>query len=693
MRFKEYPILKLLIAIIIGILLAKSEVIPIINWYYILLPIIILSLLSWPNKNIFPYKYRNISGLFIYFTFILLGFLLYQNSFESIRSGYFGNIKNLENKYYQIRIIEPPQEKPNSIKIYAEVEAVETNDTIKASFGKLLIYLQKDSIAQKLEYGDKLAFNKKINTIEAPKNPEQFNYKAYLQQKDILFQTYLRSGEWNILVSNEKYGIVYNALKLRSYLLHILETNNVKGDELGIAAGMLLGLRDLLSPELRQAYTGAGAMHILCVSGLHVGILFLILNALLSFLNHSHKTKIIKASIIMLFIWFYALLTGLSPSVVRSATMFTFVIIGQNINRHTNILGSLSASAFLLLIINPSLLFDLGFQLSYSAVVAIVILQKPIENLWIPNNIVIYKIWQLITVSIAAQIGTLPISLYYFHQFPNLFLLTNIIVIPAAYIVIILGITVLLTSFIPPISLFLGKVLSNFLGLLNLSISKIEHWQYSVTKDIFLNSTLLILLITLIISMSIWLLLIKKKMIFVNISIIIFILIANNIKYENSEEVVFYHSTKNTYLAFYSGREAVIICDSAVINNPNIMSFQVGGNELIRGIKSRKFLQINKLEEFENSKICIKPPFIRFNNENYAFSPIKNTSYSPIKVDYFIIDKLMNLKSEIIDSSSSIILAANIPKWKTDKIKNTISEKGSYYSIRDNKAWVKKAYH
>jgi len=539
------------------------------------------------------------------------------------------------------------------------------------------------------EYGDKIAFNKKLNKLEAPKNPEQFNYKAYLQQKDILFQTYLRSESWDKLASDEKYGLVYNALKLRTYLLNILETNNVKGDELGIAAGMLLGLRDLLSPELRQAYAGAGAMHILCVSGLHVGIIFLILNALLSFLNNSLKTKILKASIILLFIWFYALLTGLSPSVVRSATMFTFVIIGQNINRHTNIFGSLSASAFLLLIINPSLLFDLGFQLSYSAVVAIVILQKPIENLWIPNNIVLYKIWQLITVSIAAQIGTLPISLYYFHQFPNLFLLTNIIVIPAAYIVIILGIIVLLTSFISPISLFLGKVLSIFLSLLNYSISEIEHWQYSVTKDIYLNNTLLILLIALIISMSIWLILKKKKLIFVNISIIIFILIANSIKYKNNDEVVFYHSSKNTYLAFYSGREAVIICDSAVFSNPDIMSFQVSGNELKRGIKSRKFLQINKLKEFENNNISIQSPFIRFNNENYAFSPIKNIPNSPIKVDYYIIDRLINIKSETIDSSSNIILAANIPKWKTDKIKNIISEKGSYYSIRDNKAWIK----
>ena len=690
MQVREYPILKLLIALIIGILIAKSYIIPLISWYYILLPIAILSLLSWPNKYLFPYKHRYISGLFIYFSFVFFGFLLFQNSFESIKDGYFGNINSAESKYYQIRIIEPPQEKPNSIKIYAEVEAIRNNDIIEPTFGKLLIYLQKDSIAQKLEYGDKLTFNKNLNKIEAPKNPEQFNYKAFLQQKDILFQTYLRSGDWDKLASNEKYGIVYNALKLRTYLLNILETNNVKGDELGIAAGMLLGLRDLLSPELRQAYAGAGAMHILCVSGLHVGIIFLILNALLSFLNHSVKTKVIKASIILLFIWFYALLTGLSPSVVRSATMFTFVIIGQNINRHTNILGSLSASAFLLLIINPSLLFDLGFQLSYSAVVAIVILQKPMENLWIPNNIVLYKIWQLITVSIAAQIGTLPISLYYFHQFPNLFLLTNIIVIPAAYIVIILGIIVLLTSFISPISLFLGKVLSFFLSFLNVLISEIEHWQYSVTKDIYLNDTLLILLIALITSMSIWLLLKKKKLVFVNISIIIFIIIANSVKYENSDEVVFYHSTKNTYLAFYSGRDAVIICDSAVISNPDIMSFQVSGNELKKGIKVRKFIQINKLTEFENNNISIHPPFIRFNSENYAFSPINNPTHSPIKVDYFIIDRLMNIKNNTIDSSSNIILAANIPKWKIDNMKNIISKKGSYYSIRDSEAWTKK---
>jgi competence protein ComEC len=378
-------------------------------------------------------------------------------------------------------------------------------------------------------------------------------------------------------------------------------------------------------------------------------------------------------------------LTGLSPSVVRSATMFSFVIIGQNMNRHTNIIGSLSASALLLLIINPGLLFDLGFQLSYSAVIAIVILQKPIENLLSPNNIILYKIWQLITVSIAAQIGTLPISLYYFHQFPNLFLLTNIIVIPAAYIVIVLGIIVLVTSFIAPVSLFLGKVLSIVLSLLNYSISSIENWKYSVTKDIYLNNTLLILVIALVITFSIWFVLQKRKLFLASLTIAIIIVVANRFKYNNNNEVVFYHSKKNTYLAFYSGQDAVIICDSIIYKTHSIADFQVKGNELRKGIRNRKYILNNKIEDFENMNICIKPPFIRFNNENYTFGV---NNIIDFKVDYSIIDNSFLGEIKKPDSLSTIILAANIPKWKIRKVWNDSNVNRYIYNIRSDGAWI-----
>jgi competence protein ComEC len=450
LKFKEYPILKLLVGLIIGIIAAHAGIELTIQWYYWLIGILVLGGLAWPKKYLFNYNYRFISGFIIYFVFVLFGFLLYQFQSNSKQENYYGNLLSFDNQYI-VRIIDLPQQKPKSIKLFVEVHSVLSNDHLQPSIGKALIYLQNDSFAKQVYYGDLLAIDSDFSPIAASSNPDQFDYKSYLSLQDIHYQSYIRSGSWKLLEHTTGFDIKLFALKLRAKLIEILYANQLSEDELSVAAGMLLGVRDMLSPDLKQAYAGAGAMHILCVSGLHVGIIFLILNSVLGALNYRKSHRALKALLILSFIWFYALLTGLSPSVVRSATMFTFIVIGQNVNRHVNILGSLSASALVILVVQPNLLFDLGFQLSYSAVVSIVVLQKPIASLWNPPNLILDKAWQLIAVSVAAQIGTAPISLYYFHQFPNLFILTNLLVIPAAYLVINLGIAVLALSFIYPV--------------------------------------------------------------------------------------------------------------------------------------------------------------------------------------------------------------------------------------------------
>ncbi|RLD46151.1 MAG: hypothetical protein DRI86_03920 [Bacteroidetes bacterium] len=687
MRFKEYPILKLLLGFIIGIIIAKSKLVPLINWVWLIIPLLLLAFLAWPKKFLFTYKHQYISGSFIIVFFALLGIISFQNHFDSRKSNYFGNYNKSAN-YFQLRIIEPPLEKKNSVKIYAEVEAAYVDNSITTTIGNVLIYLQKDSSALNLEYNDEIIVSKNFSRIEAPKNPDQFNYKKFLELKDIRYQAYNRANEWSKLNSTAFKGVKYYALKLRAYLIKILEKNEVKGDELGVAAGMLLGVRDMLSPELRQAYAGAGAMHILCVSGLHVGIILLIMNALLSFLKYKPQGRILKAAIILSIIWFYAFLTGLSPSVVRAATMFSFVTIGQNINRHTNIFSSLAASALVLLLYNPSMLFELGFQLSYSAVIAIVVLQKPLSNLWIPNNIIIYNVWQLITVSIAAQIGTAPLSLYYFHQFPNLFIITNLIVIPSAYIIIFLGIAVLLFSFIPYISFILGKLLSLFLALINFLIISIEHIPFAVSKNLFIDNTMLVLLICFVIMMSIWLIMKQKRLIFLNLSLLILIVLANIFKYNLDDELILYHSKKNTYLAVYSNREAFIICDSVVYKNPEIMSFQTSEHELRKGVIKRNYLSLDSLVDYKNDNVFFHYPFLKFMDKIVAINEIDDKNDLLINPDYIVIDRTWEIDNDLYEVDIPITLAANIPKWKLNKIKQKMDKSISINNIAETGAWL-----
>ncbi len=688
MKFSEYPIVKLLLNVILGILLARANIFASSQWYWIVVFIILLLLMAWPKKYFFAYKHRHIAGFIISLLFISLGYSLYEYNFDYEKENHFSN--HLEySKSSQLRIIEAPLEKANSIKIIVEVEAIQTDSAIYNTLGKALLYLQKDSSANNLEYGDIIVFRDKIRATEPPQNPDQFDYKAYLHLNGIDYQSYARSDDWELM---KKAGIspISLALHLRKKLIKILYNNNIKDDELSVAAGMLLGVRDMLSPELRDAYAGAGAMHILCVSGLHVGIIFLILSWLLSIIPLTRNSKIIKSIIILLIIWFYAMLTGFSPSVVRSATMFSFIIIGQSLKRHVNILGSISSSAFILIIFDPTLIFNLGFQLSYSAVISIVILQKPIANLWVPNNMIVDKLWQLVAVSIAAQIGTAPLSVYYFHQFPNFFILTNLIVIPAAYIIIMLGILVVAVSFIPYISALLGKLLSAFLSLVNFLITYIEQMAYAVTRNLYISSSIMLISILFIISLSIWLLTRKRFFVFVNLVLILLLFVVWNYNYDKGNEFVIYNTNKSTYMAIYSDNEAWVLCDSAIIKDPDIASFSVSGHEIRKNISKYNYMLIDSNLIIENSYFYVKYPYMKFGDTTIVFNDQNRDTCFP-EANFYIYNSYKNRALKNYNQDLDWILTSNIPPWESKKLIPKLDSLGiNSHQIKYDGAWVLK---
>lgn len=228
----------------------------------------------------------------------------------------------------------------------------------------------------------------------------------------------------------------------------------IEGDEYSVAAAILLGYDDELPPELRQNYVTAGSMHVLCVSGLHVGIIFLVFSTILSFLDkYGAVFKILKFCILLLIMWTYAFIAGLAPSILRATIMISFIVIGKIIKRNGVIINSIAASAFVILAIEPEDLFNIGFQLSYAAVIGIVVLQRPIYNVFYIKNKILDKIWELTSVTLAAQFATAPFTIFYFNQFPLYFWLSNLFMTPLSTVVIIGGMIMLLVSFIPYLNL------------------------------------------------------------------------------------------------------------------------------------------------------------------------------------------------------------------------------------------------
>lgn len=230
-----------------------------------------------------------------------------------------------------------------------------------------------------------------------------------------------------------------------------LDKQSLKPNEIAFLKAIFLGQRQDISFDIYEDYSKAGAIHILAISGLHIGILVMLFQLILRPILYFRYGKFIRITLILVVLWSFAIITGLSASVLRAVTMFSLFVIAQGLKRPTKPLNSLAISAFILLLIKPEFCFDVGFQLSYAAVAAIVIIKPVLDACWTLRNTVASFFLDLLKVSIAAQIGILPLSLYYFHQFPGLFFLTNMVIIPALMLVLGLGgITLILIGFQKP---------------------------------------------------------------------------------------------------------------------------------------------------------------------------------------------------------------------------------------------------
>jgi competence protein ComEC len=335
------------------------------------------------------------------------------------------------------------------------------------AYADLQFYVAKDTGALQLQRGQIIAARFKAQRLESKADPYQFNYAAYLANQGIRYRAYIAPSKWQLLDSIGRRGLLWQAERARRYLVQQIDQTSLEPQAARILKALLLGERSDLPDELREAYAAAGIMHILAVSGMHVGILFLLLRYLLFPLRWSPRLAKVEVLIMLLALWSYAFLTGLSASVVRAATMFSFISLGRLSQRQTNVYNTLLASLLFLLLYRPSYLFDLGFQLSYLAVFGIVWLYQPLMKPFERKPAPLRWLMSIIVVSIAAQSFTTAPSLYYFHRFPGLFLLSNILVVPLVLINMYTGVTFLIFSLAGLPSQWLIQILELSLGAQN----------------------------------------------------------------------------------------------------------------------------------------------------------------------------------------------------------------------------------
>ena len=531
---------------------------------------------------------------------LILGLLFYKSS--SKKTIYFGSCailttmcigilavslwqpKNWENHYshfenqdynsYSLKIHEVLKSTSYTHQYIATVQKLNGENTS----GKILLSTPNDSLHQPFKVDYALLAHGQLNELNAPLNPYQFDFKIYMEGKGIYHQ--LRTDKRYYTVPKFYNTTIYGiASSFRTKIISKLREANFPEEELSIFQALLLGQRNDISVDTYNNYKNAGAVHILAVSGLHIGIILLVLQFLLRPLEFLPKGKELKLALIVLILWGFALLAGFSSSVVRAVTMFSFVAYALYLNRPSNTFNILALSMFfILLLINPMLLFQAGFQMSYAAVIAIVWIYPILQKLWNPKQAIIRKIWQLFSVSVAAQLGVLPISLFYFHQFPGLFFVSNLVIVPFLGILLGGGILVICLTMINAVPEFLIIAYAKLIQLMNTIIAWVAQQEAFLFKNISFDIAQMLLSYVIIISFLIMMAELKfKRVVFFLSSILVFQLYTMSSAF-NSDQIdslLLAHQIKNTVLLEKKGERLKLIAKNEQAAQRIVTNYQV----------------------------------------------------------------------------------------------------------------------
>jgi len=696
-NFNKYPFFRLLSPFGLGILIALT-----LDLYNLKLAILLVFtglmtlfvLQFFINKS---FNFRWLIGANIVLLMLTAGMLNVLVNQMATAPKHDKLIESSEGPYIA-RITDVPVEREATTRVNLELLAILKNDSLLQLNEKVLCYFEKTPKLDSLNYGSIISFSGRLRPVDPPKNPGQFDYREYLSRKGIFYQVYLKQNSWHASSLKNQNPIYSIAYRLRNHLLNVLQTHQLSGDEYAVAAAVLLGYDESLPAYLRKGYVAAGAMHVLCVSGLHVGIVFLIFSFLLKPVKNKGIQGVLKTLFLLLIIWTYALITGLSPSIQRASLMISFVLLGKLFGRKGFALNSVAASAFFLLLINPQNLLNIGFQLSYAAVFGILLLHKPISNLFYFRIKILAIAWDATALALAAQLATTPFVLYYFYQFPLYFWLSNLLLMPLSFLVIVTGMALLLLYYLPLIPLYIGKILSSMIYLMNTGIQFIESLPYAVLKGLYINGfefALIAMTLVLII-----LLIKKKRSIFAFSSIVLILLITvsfTNRNFKNRQQLSFvvYDINKQSAVDFILAKDHILLVDSSLKDDSFSKEFFLQGNWVSKGLSTTPAYLFFEQNSYDSDLLTKRKNLISFGGKlillwDKSLACSDSLSFRP-HIDWVLIrGKNKENLQQILNcyEPKMIILDGSVPyysaeKWKESAIRFDIpiyytKEEGAY---------------
>jgi len=384
--------------------------------------------------------------------------------------------------FANIRIVSLPVEKPKSRQCEVSVELPE--EGFENWKGKhLQLYFKKEANTAELDIGDRLQVKLQPQMPEPPATSYDFDFASWLRHKGICGTSFVKN--WALISNASPWNVQAQAERMRRILLQLFRSEGIDGPEFALVSALVLGETNQLTADTKTDFSVSGISHILSVSGLHVAVVYAVLAFLLSFLDRFERWRVPKQLLIVLILFFYAFVTGLSPSVLRSAFMFSLLALGKCMHRKSLTLNTVLFSAFVLLLWNPGFFYDLGFQLSYLAVFFIVVVHPRLVALWMPSNKPTRYLWEMLCLSLVAQLGTSPLTVHAFHTFPNYFLVNNLVAVPYSSLLIYLALAFLMLSGIPWVGPFLAKLLDGCLHGFLVMVETTGNLPHALTIDLY----------------------------------------------------------------------------------------------------------------------------------------------------------------------------------------------------------------
>jgi competence protein ComEC len=625
------------------------------------------------------FRWSMVMGAMVQLMVVCCGALLLWKNDVREREDWFG--RNYEPSLGIMATLEEPlAEKANSYKALARVDAVCRGDSAWKRSGSIILYFRKDSSVRQLGYGSRILFRRPLREVRSAGNPGSFDYRSYCLLKGITHQVFLDTDDFVLLQGRNTSAVGTMIHESRSLVIEGLKKYIPGKKEQGLAEALLIGYKDDLDKDLVQAYADTGVVHVIAISGLHLGLIYWMLLRLTVPLR---RMRWLRATLIIASLWMFSLMAGAQPSVLRSAVMFTCMAAGEAFSRSGSIYNTLALSAFALLCHNPYWLWDAGFQLSYSAVLSIVLFFRPIYNWFCFDNKLLDAVWKLNAVTLSAQLLTLPVSVYHFHRFPLLFLFTNLVAVPLSSLILAGEILLCTLLWCPAPARMIGGLLHHAIRLMNGYVERLDRVSFAVWEGLSISLPQALLATVIILALGYWLMERSKAPLWLGLSCLLAFTVLRSISFyqtQRQQKLVVYNIPRHRALELFHGRSGIFIGDTGILKKPALYSFHLQPSHILHRISRHNPAPRLRRFQFCGLNILLADSSLRP-------SPL---NHQPV-IDLLIVSGKSPPSIKALSSSFSIrqaILDASVPPWQSRRLQSqcdslripchNVAEKGAY---------------